>query len=158
MKFIILILSIVLIFGHSQAQDTHKSSIQDLRPNSIEEARELIKLSEVKFSDVRKNEKSMTSFQFEEYVKSIIGKQVRWGGYVQEVKSDTHDSAIVYIDMDNPNKNDFSMPELRFPVSKEAALKMKKGGRIYISGNIKNLTGGMWIDVDLENMYATVFD
>lgn len=95
-------------------------------------------ISSISFTEIRRNMKGMTDLQFEEYVKTLIGKRIRWGGYVEDVKEKFFGGYEVLVDMDSPNDL-ISVQDVTFEVSKEQALSFNKDSRIKFEGTISSV-------------------
>ena len=95
-------------------------------------------ISSISFMKIRRNMENMTDLQFEEYTKSIKGKNIRWRGYVEDVKEKFFGGYEVLIDMDNPNEL-ISVQDVTFDVSKEQGISLKKNQRIQFEGEISSV-------------------
>ncbi len=80
---------------------------------------------------------TMTDLQFEEYAKTLKGKRIQWGGYVEEVKEKFFGGYEVLVDMDHPNEP-LSVQDVSFDVPKEQAMALRKDSPVQFEGTISS--------------------
>lgn len=106
-------------------------------------------ISSITFRELRKAKQSMTSLQFDEFKKGLVGQRIQWTGYVFEVKKTMFDSYEVSVDMDS--LDDFSLPEISISTDQKTALSLSKGQVIGIDGIIQKVDTIMGVlDITME--------
>lgn len=82
---------------------------------------------------------SLTSLQFTEYIKSLQGQWTRWTGSVFSVSENTSGKPLVVLEVDDPGSCCFYI--VAFNPPKEEALRLSKGQRLEVTGEITVIFG-----------------
>lgn len=101
-----------------------------------------INAEEIYFFELREKSKSSTKAQLKNLEKEYIGKQVRWEGWVVEVKDKLLGGYEVLIDMDPPKLLSVGVYDVSInlpPKSKDIALALPKHSKVSFAGFIKNI-------------------
>lgn len=101
-----------------------------------------VNAEEIYFFELREKAKSFTKAQLKNLKKEYIGKQVRWEGWVVEVKDKLFGGYEVLIDMDPPKLLSASVYDVSINLpskSKDIALALQKHSKVSFSGFIKNI-------------------
>jgi hypothetical protein len=106
----------------------------------------------VEFNTIRSNMESMTSAQWGEYTKSLVGQKVEWEGWVTDVKAEWFTGKYkLLIDMDPPNT--VSVHDIFINgVAKENALLLTIKQKIKFTGYIRlvmNVLGSCSVSLGL---------
>lgn len=81
---------------------------------------------------------------------ALIGKRVRWSGWVKHVSGGWLTDYGCEIDFDPP-ETIFSSPEVEFKTTKEIADKLKRENKIEFEGTIRNVSGLVKPYITLDN-------
>lgn len=127
-------------------------------PMTKKQALDLALSSPVTLGKLRQASREMTELQFAEFVDAALGQKVHFVGWVQGV-DDTQDRvARTRIDLDSPTTSGTTMPELSLPVPLSQAQTLSKGEKVYVTGTLSGVDGGMWIDIKLSDPEIVTFD
>lgn len=111
------------------------------------------KISDIKLSEIKNNNKQMTDAQFDEYKEKIIGKKVIWNGYIEEVeKNSFSDNYKVWVDNESPDVAMSVQDCYLTDIPKEKALSLAKDDYIKFKGKIDSVTKFMGISVSLDEV------
>ena len=104
--------------------------------------------SAVSYEKIQKAADNMTSVQFDSYRRTLVGKRVTWIGEVRDVtKNWFNPNYEVKILMDGLTY------DVQFDVSKDIAIRLKKGASYKFTGKIKRVTNVLGAAiVTLENV------
>jgi len=99
-----------------------------------------ISAEEIDFFKLREEARASTKVQFKELKKEYIDKQVRWEGWVNEVKEKFFGGYNVKIDMDPPESISVYDISIDFPAEKkDLVLSLQKNSKVFFSGKIKSI-------------------
>jgi hypothetical protein len=120
-----------------------RSELERLRldPTGEKEAKERRLLNALYFGEIRTSVVDGTSTGRDDYIPTVIGKEVRWWGRLVEVEKEWGKYRVV-IDMDivDPEEGEVSVPDVSFTVAKDMApIKDRKGTPIKFAGKIKSV-------------------
>ena len=82
----------------------------------------------------------MTEAQFKGYARSLVGKRVKWSGYVDDVDEGFLGGFEVWVDMDSPN-DPVSVQDVYFDIDRSKALNLRRDSKITIEGDIESVIG-----------------
>jgi hypothetical protein len=89
------------------------------------------------FETIRSNMTSMTSLAWDDYSKSIKGQQIRWTGWISDVKQQWSGKYKVLIDMDPPGS--VSVQDVYIEnLDKSVVAQFSKDQKVNFSGKIKS--------------------
>lgn len=105
----------------------------------------------ITWQEIKANHEAMTDIQWGEYEKSIVGKRVRWTGYISEVTKDITGTNYVWfcINAADCEYNLFERVYFEYPIDKSLALQ--KGGQITVEGDIEGGIDILGFNVKLSN-------
>lgn len=108
----------------------------------------------VSFFTIRDNHRVMTEAQWNIYWGTLIGKRVRWTGWVSDVWERDERGGQVYVDMDRPDS--LITFDVSFWIPKEDVLKYDKKQRITFEGTLSSVWTFMSaIDISLDDVEMT---
>ncbi len=84
----------------------------------------------------------MTDLKFDEYKKSLIGKKVIWGGWVDDVSKSTFLGVrfVARVDNENPATVSYTTPDFNLYISETQAKALKKGQKVRFIGTIDDFS------------------
>jgi len=94
----------------------------------------------IDFYRIREKAKASTKAQFNEWKKGLVGKQVSWEGWIDEVKEKFFGGYTVKIDMDPPESLSVYDISIDFPAEKKGlVLSLQKDSKVFFSVKIKSI-------------------
>ena len=92
-------------------------------------------ISDIDYFDIRENYEKMTEVQWKEYSNGLIGKVIKWTGYIDDIKED----GKVWIDMDPPEET-LSLQDVYINIPKADILNYNKDQKITFQGIIEEIS------------------
>lgn len=146
------------------SSNTSKSSSSSTRSSSNSSAR--VADTAPPFSTIESNCRTMTDVQFEDYAKSLVGKKVKWSGYVVDVEKAFLGDYKISITMEYPTSSGWGegidalqeqgmkwFPDVSFELPKNEASRLEKKQEVEFIGLISSvLDGGNKVIVKLTDV------